>query len=64
MLLEFNRDLAFKVLWAVVRMLSGRVRSTNDSLKSFLALSMFSALATLRAARAVPDKLCIFAGVY
>ncbi|MBK5188803.1 MAG: cyclic nucleotide-binding domain-containing protein [Gemmatimonadaceae bacterium] len=41
MLLEFNRDLAFKVLWAVVRMLSGRLRSTNESLKSFLALSMF-----------------------
>src|SRR3569623_3698184 len=41
MLLEFNRALAFKVLWAVVRMLSGRLRSTNDSLKSFLALSMF-----------------------
>ena len=41
MLLEFNRDLAYKVLWAVVRMLSGRLRSTNDSLKSFLALSMF-----------------------
>jgi CRP/FNR family transcriptional regulator, cyclic AMP receptor protein len=41
MLLEFNRDLGFKVLWAVVRMLSGRLRSTNDSLKSFLALSMF-----------------------
>src|SRR5664279_2583098 len=29
------------VLWAVVRMLSGRLRSTNDSLRSFLALSMF-----------------------
>lgn len=41
MLLEFNRDLAYKVLWAVVRMLSGRLRSTNDSLRSFLALSMF-----------------------
>ena len=41
MLLEFNRDLAYKVLWAVVRMLSGRLRSTNESLKSFLALSMF-----------------------
>lgn len=41
MLLEFNRDLAHKVLWAVVRMLSGRLRSTNESLKSFLALSMF-----------------------
>ena len=41
MLLEFNRELAYKVLWAVVRMLSSRLRSTNDSLKSFLALSMF-----------------------
>jgi CRP/FNR family cyclic AMP-dependent transcriptional regulator len=41
MLLEFNRDLAHKVLWSVVRMLSGRLRSTNDSLRSFLALSMF-----------------------
>ena len=41
MLLEFNRDLAFRVLWAVVRLLSGRLRWTNDSLKSFLALSMF-----------------------
>ncbi|MEO8880352.1 MAG: cyclic nucleotide-binding domain-containing protein [Gemmatimonadaceae bacterium] len=41
MLLEFNRDLAYKVLWAVVRILSGRLRSTNDSLRSFLALSMF-----------------------
>jgi CRP/FNR family transcriptional regulator, cyclic AMP receptor protein len=41
MLLDFNRDLAHKVLWAVVRMLSGRLRSTNESLKSFLALSMF-----------------------
>jgi CRP-like cAMP-binding protein len=41
MLLEFNRELGYKVLWAVVRMLSGRLRSTNDSLRSFLALSMF-----------------------
>jgi CRP-like cAMP-binding protein len=41
MLLEFNRDLGYKVLWAVVRMLSGRLRATNDSLRSFLALSMF-----------------------
>jgi CRP/FNR family cyclic AMP-dependent transcriptional regulator len=41
MLLEFDRNLAYKVLWAVVRMLSGRLRSTNESLKSFLALSMF-----------------------
>jgi CRP-like cAMP-binding protein len=41
MLLDFNRDLAYKVLWAVVRMLSNRLRATNDSLKSVLAMSMF-----------------------
>jgi CRP/FNR family cyclic AMP-dependent transcriptional regulator len=41
MLLEFNRELATKVLWAVIRLLSSRLRSTNDSLKSFLAMSMF-----------------------
>jgi CRP-like cAMP-binding protein len=41
MLLEFNRELAYKVLWAVVRVLSSRLRSTNDSLRSFLAMSMF-----------------------
>ena len=41
LLLDFNRDLAYKVLWAVVRMLSARLRSTNDSLRSFLAMSMF-----------------------
>ena len=41
LLLDFNREIAYKVLWAVVRMLSGRLRSTNDSLKSFLAMSMF-----------------------
>ena len=41
MLLDFNRELAYKVLWAVVRMLSGRLRATNDSLRSFLAMSMF-----------------------
>ena len=40
-LLDFNRDIAYKVLWAVVRLLSQRLRSTNDSLKSFLAMSMF-----------------------
>lgn len=41
MLLDFNRDLAYKVLWAVVRLLSGRLRVTNDNLRSFLAMSMF-----------------------
>ena len=41
LLLDFNRDVAYKVLWAVVRLQSHRLRSTNDSLKSFLAMSMF-----------------------
>ena len=41
MLLDFNREIAYKVLWACVRLLSVRLRSTNDSLRSFLAMSMF-----------------------
>jgi CRP/FNR family transcriptional regulator, cyclic AMP receptor protein len=41
MLLDFNRELAYKVLWACVRLLSARLRNTNDSLRSFLAMSMF-----------------------
>jgi len=41
LLLDFNRDIAYKVLWAVVRLLSGRLRATNDNLRSFLAMSMF-----------------------
>jgi len=41
MLLDFNREMAYKVLWACVRLLSGRLRQTNDSLRSFLAMSMF-----------------------
>jgi len=41
MLLDFNRELAYKVLWSVVRLLSSRLRQTNDSLRSFLAMSMF-----------------------
>jgi len=40
-LLDFNRDIAYKVLWAVVRLLSERLRITNDNLRSFLAMSMF-----------------------
>jgi CRP-like cAMP-binding protein len=40
-LLDFNRDLAYKVLWSVVRLLSERLRVTNDNLRSFLAMSMF-----------------------
>ena len=41
LLLDFNRELAHKVLWSCVRVLSGRLRATNDSLRSFLAMSMF-----------------------
>ncbi len=41
MLLDFNRELAHKVLWSVTRLLTGRLRNTNDSLRSFLAMSMF-----------------------
>lgn len=41
MLLDFNRDLAYKLLWSVVRLLSERLRVTNDNLRSFLAMSMF-----------------------
>lgn len=41
LLLDFNREIAYKVLWCCVRLLSGRLRSTNDSLRSFLAMSMF-----------------------
>ena len=40
-LVDFNRDLAYKVLWNVVRMLCERLRVTNDNLRSFLAMSMF-----------------------
>jgi CRP/FNR family transcriptional regulator, cyclic AMP receptor protein len=41
LLLQRHRDVAVAVLWAVVRLLSKRLRATNDSLQSFLAMSMF-----------------------
>ncbi len=41
MLLDFNREIAVKVLWAVVKLLSTRLRNTNDNLRSFLAMAMF-----------------------
>ncbi|MGH7753220.1 MAG: cyclic nucleotide-binding domain-containing protein [Gemmatimonadales bacterium] len=41
LLLDFNRDLAYKVLWNIVRFLAARLRVTNDNLRSFLAMSMF-----------------------
>lgn len=40
-MLDFNRDIAYKILWSVVRLLSERLRITNDNLRSFLAMSMF-----------------------
>ncbi|MDH5643108.1 MAG: cyclic nucleotide-binding domain-containing protein [Gemmatimonadota bacterium] len=41
MLLDFHRELAYKVLWSIVKLLCERLRITNDNLKSFLAMSMF-----------------------
>jgi CRP/FNR family transcriptional regulator, cyclic AMP receptor protein len=41
MLLDFDRDLGYKVLWSTVRLLCSRLRVTNDNLRSFLAMSMF-----------------------
>ena len=41
LLLDFNRDIAYKVLWSVTRMLTSRLRATNDNLRSLLAMSMF-----------------------
>ncbi len=41
MLLDFNREIAYKVLWSVVHLLSRRLRVANDNLRSFLAMSMF-----------------------
>lgn len=41
MLLDFNHEIAFKVLWAVTRLLCERLRTANDNLRAFLAMSMF-----------------------
>jgi len=41
MLLDFDRDIGYKVLWSTVRLLCSRLRVTNDNLRSFLAMSMF-----------------------
>jgi CRP/FNR family transcriptional regulator, cyclic AMP receptor protein len=41
MLLDFNRDLAYKVLWSVIHTMSRRLRVANENLRSFLAMSMF-----------------------
>ncbi|TFG45496.1 MAG: cyclic nucleotide-binding domain-containing protein, partial [Gemmatimonadales bacterium] len=39
--LDLNPDLAGKVLRSMVRLLSIRLRATNDNLRSILAMSMF-----------------------
>ncbi|MGH7702684.1 MAG: cyclic nucleotide-binding domain-containing protein [Gemmatimonadales bacterium] len=41
LLLDFNREMAYKILWSMVRLLSSRLRVTNDNLRSLLAISMF-----------------------
>lgn len=41
MLLDFEPDVAVKVLRAMVRLLALRLRATNDNLRSILAMSMF-----------------------
>jgi hypothetical protein len=37
-LLFFHKDLAYEVLWSIVRMLVSRLRETNDKL-TFLSVS-------------------------
>ena len=41
MLLDFEPDVAAKVLRSMVRLLALRLRATNDNLRSILAMSMF-----------------------
>jgi len=38
-LLFFDKDIAYKMLWAFVRTLSSRLRETNDKLKAFLQMA-------------------------
>ena len=40
-LLEADRELAYKVLRAVIRLLSERLRKTNENLKSIFVIAMF-----------------------
>ena len=40
-LLESDRELAYKVLWSVTRLLCERLRMTNDSLRSLMVMAMF-----------------------
>jgi CRP-like cAMP-binding protein len=40
-LLESDRDLAYKVLWSVVRLLCSRLRMTNEAFRSLMVMAMF-----------------------
>jgi CRP-like cAMP-binding protein len=40
-MLDSDRDLAYKLLWSVVRTLCHRLRATNDNLQSILVMAMF-----------------------
>jgi len=40
-LLESDKDLAHKVLWSVCRMLSERLRLSNEQLRSVMVMAMF-----------------------
>ena len=40
-LLESDRELGYKVLWSVVRLLCQRLRMTNESLRSLMVMAMF-----------------------
>ena len=40
-LLDADRELAYKLLWSLVRLMSARLRSTNDNLQGILVMAMF-----------------------
>ena len=40
-LLDSERELAYKVLWSVVHLLSTRLRMTNETLRSLMVMAMF-----------------------
>lgn len=40
-LLFMHKDLAYDLLWTLVRTLSGRVRESNEKMRAFLAMSRF-----------------------
>jgi CRP-like cAMP-binding protein len=40
-LLDSDRELGYKVLWSVVHLLCGRLRTTNDAMRSLMVMAMF-----------------------